>query len=263
MNTAGIFAKPVRAVLLAVGLVAVSSVISFAADVTVGLGTLATGSMANAYLNAPTGAVVLGGHTFDLTTGKMILLAGGQSASISGSYPNTKAAYLLINTYDTWLNYSGATIGSVVLTFSDGTTQTTNLVVGTNIREWRPAGTNTVNTATGPGWSNVWTGQAQPAAGGGTAVIDMLTITVVGTGKTLTGIRIANADFTGIGVIVPAVTIDDGPLAPTCVRPGTSCQTPAAQNSRAWKWQPAIPGAINTNPHAKNTDNPNSGDQAQ
>ena len=223
MNAAGIVTKPARALILASGLIAATSVVGFAQDVTVGLGTLATGTMTNAYLTPPTGKVVLGGHTFDLTSGMMLQLSGGQSASLSGSYPNTKAAYLLLNSYLTYLNYAGATIGTVVLTFSDGTTQTTNLVVGTNVREWRPAGSNTVNTATGAGWSNAWTGQAQPSAGGGTAVIDMLTIPVVGTGKTLTGIRIADQELTGVvGLIVPAVTVDDGPvvLPPPTVGPG-------------------------------------------
>jgi hypothetical protein len=213
MNAAGIFTKPARALILASGLIAATSVVGFAQDVTVGLGTAANDPLINAYLNPPTGKLLLGGHTFDLTSGNMIPLAGGQSATLSGSYPNTKAVYLLLNSYNTYLSFSGATIGTVVLTFGDGTTQTTNLVVGTNVREWRPAGSNTVNTATGPGWSNVWTGLAIPSAGGGTAVIDMLTITVAGTGKTLTGITIANKDLSGVvGMIVPGATVDDGPV---------------------------------------------------
>src|SRR6202165_3948561 len=212
MNAAGTLVKPLRGLMLASGLVVATSISSLAADVTVGLGVAATGAVTNAYLNAPIGTVRLGGHTFDLTTGKMIALAGGQSATVSGSYPNTKAAFILLNSYNTYLNYAGATIGTVVLTFSDGTTQSTNLVVGANLREWRPAGTNTVNTATVAGCSNVWTGQAQPTAGGGTAVIDLLTITVTGTGKTLTSIKISNNDLGGIGVISPAVTVDDGPV---------------------------------------------------
>lgn len=213
MNAAGIFTKPARALVLASGLIAATSVAGFAGDVTVGLGTPANDPLTNAYVNPPTGMVVLGGHTFDLTSGKMIQFFSGQSASLLGSYPNTKAVYLLMNSYNTFLSFSGATIGTVVLTFSDGTTQTTNLVVGTNLREWRPAGSNTVNTATGPGWSNVWTGQALPSVGGGTAVIDMITITVAGTGKTLTGIGITNQDLSGVvGMILPAVTVDDGPV---------------------------------------------------
>src|SRR6202171_4127931 len=212
MNAAGTLVKPLRGLMLASGLAAATSIASLAADVTVPFGTAPTGPVANAYLNAPTGTVVLGGHTFDLTTDKMIQLAGGQSAVLTGSYPNTKAAYILLNSYDTWLSYGGATVGTIVLTFSDATTQTTNLIVGTNLREWRPAGTNTVTTAAGAGWSNVWTGQAQPTAGGGTAVIDLLTITVAGTGKTLTGIKVSNNDLGGVGVISPAVTVDDGPV---------------------------------------------------
>ena len=211
MNAAGTLIKPLRALILASGLIAATSVTSLAADVIVPFGTAPTGPVANAYLNPPTGIAVLGGHTFDLTTGKMIQLAGGQSATLTGSYPNTKAVYLLLNSYCTWLYYAGVTVGSVVLTFSDATTQTTNLVAGTNLREWRPAGTNTVNTAAAPGWSNAWTGLAQPTAGGGTAVIDMLTITVAGTGKTLTSIKISNTDLGAIGIIAPAVTVDDGP----------------------------------------------------
>ena len=215
MNAAGTIVKPLRGLMLASGLIAATSIAGLAADVTVPFGTAPTGPVANAYLSAPTGSVVLGGHTFDLTTGKMIQLAGGQSAVLTGSFPNTKAAFILLNSYDTWLSYGGATVGTIVLTFSDATTQSTNLVVGTNLREWRPAGTNTVNTATGAGWSNVWTGQAQPTAGGGTAVIDLLTITVMGTGKTLTSITITNSDLggpNGIGVISQAVTVDDGPV---------------------------------------------------
>ncbi|HEV2012911.1 MAG TPA: hypothetical protein VGR77_03380 [Candidatus Dormibacteraeota bacterium] len=225
MNAAGIFTKPARALILASGLIAATSVVGFAQDVTVGLGTPANDPLTNAYVNPPTGMVVLGGHTFDLTSGKMIQFFSGQSASLVGSYPNTKAVYLLMNSYNTFLSYSGATIGTVVLTFSDGTTQTTNLVVGTNLREWRPAGANTVNTATGPGWSNVWTGQALPSVGGGTAVIDMITITVAGTGKTLTGIGITNQDLSGVvGMILPAVTVDDGPvvLPPPTVVPNNN-----------------------------------------
>lgn len=38
-----------------------------------------------------------------------------------------------------------------------------------------------------------------------------------------------------------------------CDRPGNLCNTPAAQNSQAWKWQPLLSGATTTtitNPHA-------------
>ena len=216
MNAAELITKPARALVLASGLVAAASIVGFAQDVTVGLGTLATLPIANAYVNPPTGVTSLGGHQFDLSSGNMIPLASGQSASISGSYPNTTAVYVLINSYNTYT--PAQPIGQIGFTFSDGTTQTTTLTTGSNVREWRP-GANTVNTASDPNLANVWTGQAQAATGGGTAIIDMLTIPV--TNRTLTNITISINNTFGTGVIVSGITID--PTAQTiCVRPGNS-----------------------------------------
>ena len=251
MNAAGTIRKPARALILASGLLAATSIVGLAQDVTVGLGALATLPMANAYVNPPAGVTSLGGHRFDLSSGNMIPLAPGQSASISGSDPNTTAAYVLINSYNTYT--PDAVIGQIVLTFGDGTTQTVPLIAGNNIREWRP-GANTVNTATntvaGATLANVWTGQAQAATGGGTAIIDMLTITAASQYKTLTNITISINNSYGIGAIVSGITINDGPAPkPSCIRPGRSCQTPAKDHSEAWKWQPVLPGATNTNPH--------------
>jgi hypothetical protein len=251
MKAAGIVTKPARAFVLASGLIAATSIIGFAQDITVNLGAAANYPITNPYLNPPSGNVTLGPvggpmHVFDLTSGNMILLTNGQSASISGSYPNTTSAYFLINSFATYT--PGVPVGQIVLTFSDGTTQTITLTSGSNIREWRP-GDNTVNTATDTALVKVWTGQAQAAAGGGTAIIDMLSTKVAN--KTVTNITISVNNSYGIGIIVPAITVD--PLAkPICTRPGNSIK--ACDHSKAWKWQPELPGVINTNPHPADRD---------
>lgn len=213
MNLA-LLAKPSKALIIATSLIAASSVLAYAADVTVPLGAQANTPLANPYVTPPTGLALLGGHTFDLTSGNYVSINWGQSLNLTGSYSNANAVFVLMNSYYTDLHYAGATVGQVQLTFSDGSTQSTALVEGLNIREWRPAGSNTVNTATGPGWSNVWTGMATPPAGGGTAVIDMLTLTVSTAGKTLTGISVTNtlAQGNALGFILSAVTVDDAPV---------------------------------------------------
>lgn len=248
MNAAGILTRSSRALVLASGLIAATSIIGFAQDVTVNLGTAANYPITNPYLNPPAGNVTLGGHLFDLTSGNMILLTSGQSVSISGSYPNTTTAYFLINSFATYT--AGVPVGQIMLTYGDGTTQTITLTSGSNVREWRP-GTGTVNTATDPALANVWTGQAQAAAGGGTAIIDMLTIQIAN--KTLTNITISANNPYGIGIIVPAITLD--PVAvPTCIRPGNSINSinacdhsQAASNSQSANFSttgPTAPGQL-------------------
>ena len=89
--------------------------------------------------------------------------------------------------------------------------------------------------------------------GGGSAVIDMLTIKVATAGKTLTAVTVNYTNTFGpLAVDLAGLTVDDAAPTPpaTCNRPGNSCNTPAAQNSQAWKWQPLQPGTTtNTNPH--------------
>ncbi|HET9848005.1 MAG TPA: hypothetical protein VFR68_05560 [Candidatus Dormibacteraeota bacterium] len=263
MNGAEIITKPTRALAIASGLIAATSIVGFAQDVTVSLGTTASVPVANAYLNAPTGQALLGGHQFDLTSGNMIVLTPGQSATINGSYSNASSVYLLINSFDTWAfspySYSGAAIGRVVLTFSDGTTETTTLTAGSNVREWRP-GINTVNTATDPNLANVWSGQAQPGAGGGTAIIDMLTIQTTPlttsprtTYRTITSISIIDDRGmdgpNGAGLLVPAITIDPA-ATQVCIRPGSSSNacghSQAADHSKSANFTstPTAPGQL-------------------
>ena len=258
MNAA-IFTKPAKGLILASGLIAASSVMGFAQDAPVALGTQATLPLSTLYVSAPTGITSLGGHTFDLTGGNLIQLGNGQSVSFSGSWTNASAAYLLLNTANTYWWYDGSIAGTVTMTFSDGTTQVTNLTVGSNVREWRVGAGFTDNTITDPATANVWTGTAQSTMGGSTAVIDMLSITLPG--KTVTNITLSDTNTFGALLIrLAGLTIDPVIATPTasCIRPGNSCAQPAAQNSQAWKWQALQPGTTtNTNPHAQNGDKTN------
>jgi hypothetical protein len=262
MNAA-IFTKSAKGLILASGLIAASNVMGYAADATISLGSQATLPLNSLYVSAPTGTTSLGGHSFDLSGGNLIQLGNGQSASFSGSWSNATSAYLLLNSYNTYLWFDQTVIGNVTVTFSDGTTQSTDLTVGGNIREWRIGSGFTDDTISDPAAAQVWTGAAQGSMGGGTAVIDMLTITLPG--KTVTNITLNDTNTWGaIMIDLAGLTID--PVAPqpttSCIRPGASCDTPAAQNSQAWKWQPTAPGTTNTNPHANANSNGNANGNA-
>jgi len=244
------FIKSARALIVASGLIAASTTVASAQDVPIALGAQATIALGNYYIAPPAGITTLGGHTFDLSGGNLIQLGNGQSASFSGSWTNAKSAYLLLNTFNAYLWFDQTPVGSVTVTFSDGTTQSTDLTVGVNIREWRTGAGGTVNWISDPNTANVWTGSAQPGMGGGTAVIDMLTITLPGT-KTVTNITVKDTNTWGaLRIDLAGLTMDPQDPKPICIRPGQSCLTPAAQNSQAWKWQPVLPGATNTNPHS-------------
>jgi len=190
-------AKSAKALILAAGLIIATTVVGAAQDAPVPLGAAATVALSSWYIAPPSGQALLLGQTFDLTSGNLILLGNGQSASFSGSYANAKAVDLLLNTSNTYTAwYDQAPVGTVVLTFSDGTSLSTTLTAGVNIREWRPNSPITVNLVSPTGGSaQAWIGTAQPAMGGGTAVIDMLTIAAGG--KTLTGITVTDTNTFG------------------------------------------------------------------
>jgi hypothetical protein len=261
MNAAT-FTKSAKGLILASGLIVGGSLAANAQDATVALGSLATVPLSSEYASAPSGVVTLGGHSFNLS-GNMIQLSNGQSASFSGSWANATSAYLLLNSANTYLWYDQSIVGNVTITFSDGTTQSTDLTVGSNLREWRIGAGFTDNTLTDPAASQVWSGSA---IDGAAATIDMLTITLPGT-KTVTGIAVNDTNsWGGLAIQLSGLTIDPKNLDPICTRPGNSCNTAAAQNSQAWKFQPQLPGAAApTNPHANakadagTTDHGNSG----
>lgn len=246
MNAA-LFTKSTTGLILASSLIAASSVLGHAQDAPIALGALATYPLSSAYATIPTGQAVLGGQTFDMTSGNMILLGTNASANFAGSYQNPTAVHLLVNSANTYSWYAGTPVGTVVLTFSDGSTQSATLTVGANLREWRTGAAGVVNTVTDttpststPYSAQVWT---TTAVGGGTAVLDMLTVPVLTANatKTLTGVQVTNSNPYGgaLSIDLSGVTVEFTAPAqlPTCIRPGVSCTTPAAANSQAIKWQ--------------------------
>ena len=265
MNAA-LFTKSTTGLILASGLIAASSVLGHAQDAPMALGTLATYPLSSAYATVPTGQATLGGHTFDMTSGNMVKLATNASASFAGSYQNPTAVHLLLNSANTYSWYAGTPVGTVVLTFSDGTTQTTTLTAASNLRDWNVGGFGVVSAVTDftPSTTTaysteVWT--TTVLGGTATAVLDMLSVPVVGANKTLTSVQVTNSnpyggalsiDLSGLTVDVAAAPVPT-PQPQDCTRPGNSCNTPAADNSQAWKWQSPDPGTTLTNPNAKNT----------
>jgi hypothetical protein len=213
---ASTLAKSAKALILASGLIVASTVIGAAQDAPVPLGTTATVALNSWYITPPSGQALLGGHTFDLTAGNLILLANGQNVSFTGSFAGAKGAYLLLNSSNTYSYYAGSLVGQVVLTFSDGTTQATDLTVGTNLREWRIGAGATVSTLATTGAAQVWAGTAQPGMGGGTAVIDMLSIPVATAGKTLTTVTLTDTNtFGALKIQLAGLTVDWTAPAPT------------------------------------------------
>jgi len=64
MNAA-IVTKPAKGLILASGLIAATSVMGYAQDATISLGSQATLPLSSLYVSAPTGITTLGGHSFD------------------------------------------------------------------------------------------------------------------------------------------------------------------------------------------------------
>jgi hypothetical protein len=79
-----------------------------------------------------------------------------------------------------------------------------------------------VNTLTDPAAAPVWTTTAQPSMGGGNAVLDMLTIPVATTGKTLTTVTVTDTNGWGaLQMDLAGLTADFTPPAPPVVTPPT------------------------------------------
>ena len=202
------------------------------------LGTAGTIPLNSWYIAPPSGQTLLGAHTFDLTAGNLILLANGQSVSFTGSYAGAKAAYLLLNSSNTYSYYADSIVGQVVLTFSDGTTQATDLTIGTNLREWRiGAGATVSSLSPTAGAAQVWSGTAQPGMGGGTAVIDMLSIPVATAGKTLTAVALTDTNTWGaLKIQLAGLTVDFTAPTPTPAPAPTPTPTPTCtMNDHAGK----------------------------
>lgn len=212
MGTAGL-AKPAKIVVVASMLAIGTGVAAGAQDAPIPLGTQATTALASLYLNPPTGTVVLGGVTFNV--GNAIILANGASATYTGSFQNTSAVHLLLNTQNTTMFWDATPVGSVTLTFSNGATQTVTLTPDLNIREWRVGAAGTVNTVSDPSSTQVWSGLATDNTA---AVIDMLTVTVAASNSTatLTGVSVSNTNtFGSLNILLSGLTVTDPAPVPT------------------------------------------------
>jgi hypothetical protein len=198
-----------------------------AAFTTVSLSSVASRPLSDLYVAPPTGTQMLGGMPFE--TGSFALLTPGQTASLSVGLPGVVNVHLLVNSYNTLSKYAGQELGTVRLTFSDGSVQDTTLLVGTNVREWRVgAGSWVVGTVTSQTTTRVWDGVAH--LDGGEAVIDMLTVAVQPARGSLTGVSVTTtASGTLLRTVFSGLTLEHR------VRPGESGETPAAWRSQAPK----------------------------
>ena len=192
---------------------------------TISLSSVASRPLSDLYVAPPTGIQMLGGMPFN--TGSFALITPGQSAGVATRVPAVVNIHLLLNSYNTMYYYAGQTLGTVRLTFSDGSVQQTTVVVGTNVREWRiGAGSWVVGTVTSKASTRVWDGMAH--LDGGEAVIDRLTIPVQPVRADLIGVQLSNtASDTLLGTVFSGLTVEH------LVRPGESDDTPAAWNSQA------------------------------
>ena len=223
MNAA-ILTKPAKGLVLASGLLIGLSSMASAQTGTVGLGAQANTALASFYYNPPAGPGLPNTTVpFDLSGGNFIYLAQGGSVSFTTSYKNPSAVYLLVNSSFTYYWYAGRRAGQVTLTFSDGTSQTTDLTIGGNLREWRiGAGSIVVGRTSDGASSNAWSGSAQGWMGGGAAVLDQLKVTVSTSGKTLTGVSVSRAnDDMSVHLLLSGLTVDYTPI----IYPGNSGNT--------------------------------------
>jgi hypothetical protein len=151
------------------------------------------------------------------------MLGPGTSTVAGGlSIASPTAVYLLINAANTPLATAGSPAGSVTLTFADGTTSTTALVLGTNVREWKIGAPATVNTVTSSANIPWWTG---PSSDQVASTIDMLTISLPSGAPGLVSVTVTNSAprisllVTGLTVVDPAAPIVTPPPAPPASNP--------------------------------------------
>jgi hypothetical protein len=191
------------------------------------LGAQATYAVSNIYANAPLGSVTLGGIPFNVAN--TAWAGNGQQYQVPTNAPKPLNVYILLNSSNATSNYQGQAVGRVHLTFSDGSSQDTNLVAGGNIREWWTSG-SLVSTLTDPATTTVWNGSAQPAMSvNGPAHMDMLNVKIATTSANLTGVSIVNSAAPGYYMFVSGLTVAYDPFA----LPGNAQNTPAAKHSQA------------------------------
>jgi hypothetical protein len=201
--------------------------------------TQATVARTTFYVTPPASLLTSGGVPFTLGNAYW-LRYGDAPVSLNVNYDKPLAVYLLLNTSWTDAAFAGQTVGTVHLTYSDGTSRDTALVVGANIREWEYGISWTANTLSSsctvplssPCTVPVWQGQGQAAVGGGMGTIDMLTIPAIPSLSSahLTGVTVSDTNSRHMGIVFQGLTVLYDPVIP---RPGESDDTPAAVRSEA------------------------------
>jgi hypothetical protein len=167
------------------------------------------------YVNPPASLTTVGGVPFTLGNAYW-LRYGDAPASLSVNVNKPKTVYLLLNTSWTDAAFAGQTVGTVHLTFSDGTSRDTALVVGANMREWEFGAPGVVSTLTSTATVSVWQGMGQAAVGGATATMDMLTIPAAPAASTalLTGVTVSITNSSHMGIVFQGLTVLDDPIVP-------------------------------------------------
>jgi hypothetical protein len=143
-------------------------------------GSVFNEKLSTVYTSPPSGKVTLGGEAFSLSGSSFDSSLPGAAAKATQacSVSAPQDVRILLNSNHTDLFYKGQTVGAVTLAFGNGATYSLPLVIGNNIREWRPTG-GSVNTVTSTNSKKVFDGQATAAGGGPSpAIIDMLTVPV-------------------------------------------------------------------------------------
>jgi len=193
--------------------------------------TQATVARTTFYVNPPASLLTSTGVPFTLSNAYW-LHYGDAPASLSMNYAKPQTVYLLLNTSWTDGAFAGQTVGTVHLTYSDGTSKDTALVVGANIREWEFGVSWTAHTLSSSSTVPVWQGQGQAAQGGAMGTIDMLTISATPASPSahLTGVRVSDTNNRHMGIVFQGLTVLYDPVPP---RPGESDDTPAVVHSQA------------------------------
>jgi hypothetical protein len=116
------------------------------------------------------------------------------------------------------LEFAGQTLGRLTITYTDASTKTVDLVIGSNVRDLVNASVN-VYTTTDPAVQKVWQGDYVGTHNGwiqGSCVIDMQTIELDRT-KTLQSLALEDLHATS-GFVLEGVTIE-GPNPPEVYHP--------------------------------------------
>jgi hypothetical protein len=112
--------------------------------------------------------------------------------SINGSYHDTKSVYILLHGGNFNINYSGDTVGTVRLLFSDGTFVEQQLVIGNNVRSWTRGDVGSAETMTSSNLFEAIDARGESTVDGQSGGIDILRIDTPQNyqGKTLSAIII-------------------------------------------------------------------------